>query len=145
MRGVITACINHWVQDCATWNKSSTAGCHWTPWAAAKCLLALVTSPSSCESRNGAVLHPQIFSLSVPPQACSALLPRTLTPCKTLQAPGQAVGRAGCLSAGQNIPSADTGLAPGGFGTQWMPTVLLSLSCSTLNRIGNWQMKTKGN
>lgn len=107
-----------------------------------QCLFALVTSPGSCESRNGALLYPQVFSPSASPQAYSDL-PRILMPCKILQAPGQAVGRAGCLLAGQNIPSANPGPLLRDLGPSRCPKAS-SLSCLALNRIGNYQMKTKG-
>lgn len=107
-----------------------------------QCLLALVTSPSSCEleSRNGALLHPQVFSPSASPQAYSDLLCGTLTPCKALQAPGQAVGRAGCLLAGLQ-PTLGWPLS--GCETQRMLMGLFSLWCLALNRIGNCQIKQK--
>lgn len=85
MRGIITVCLNHWVQDCATCKKSSPADCHGTPVSWCKVFACTGDLPSSCEE-----LHPQIFLPSASPQANSDLLPGTLFPCKALQALGQA-------------------------------------------------------
>lgn len=142
---MITVCLNHWVQDCATWNKSSTADCHWTPvsWCSV-CLhwwppqAPVSSSPGMGHSFILKYFHPlpphrhiQIFSVGL------------LHPARLCKPQGR-------LWEGLDVSwQAWTSLQPtlgwplSGCETQRMLMGLFSLWWLALNRIGNCQIKQK--
>lgn len=142
-------CLNPWVQDCATWNGSSSADCHWTPVSWCKVFACTGDLPKLLRVQGwGTPSSSSIFTFCHPTGRyiphIQIFFPGLLCPASFCKPQGRLWAELDVSWQVRTSLQPTLGQLPRDLGPSRCPRAS-SLSCLALSRIGNLQMKTKGN